>query len=149
LVKVRYQASRNIEQPIRAGLICWAAQIPHRLPVELIHPFPSSLTPGFSLSSTHMHLRRCATLYPSAFAQATYGEDITMQAAIGYLRVSTQEQGRSGVTVRSLKALLRRNRLLILATKLISQSFEAITLPLDELQTQGSPLIHGASVHLV
>ena len=72
-----------------------------------------------------------------------------MQAAIGYLRVSTQEQGRSGVTVRSLKALLRRNRLLILATKLISQSFEAITLPLDELQTQGSPLIHGASVHLV
>ena len=72
-----------------------------------------------------------------------------MQAAIGYLRVSTQEQGRSGLTVRSLKALLRRNRLLILGTKLISQSFGAITLPLDELQTQGCPLIHGASVHLV
>jgi hypothetical protein len=65
------------------------------------------------------------------------------------LRVSTQEQGRSGATVRSLKALLRRNRSLLLATKLISQSFEAITLPLDELQTQGSPLTHGASVHLV
>jgi len=55
----------------------------------------------------------------------------------------------SFATVRLLKALLRRNRLLLLATKLISQSFEAITLPLDELQTQGSPLIHSASLHLV
>ena len=54
----------------------------------------------------------------------------------------------SFVTVRLLKALLRRNRLLLLATKLISQSFEAITLPLDELQTQGSRLIHGASAEI-
>jgi DNA invertase Pin-like site-specific DNA recombinase len=44
-----------------------------------------------------MRLRLCATLYPSAFAQATYGEDITMLEAIGYLRVSTREQGRSGL----------------------------------------------------
>jgi hypothetical protein len=31
------------------------------------------------------------------YPDATYGEGLTMQAAIGYLRVSTREQGRSGL----------------------------------------------------
>lgn len=32
-----------------------------------------------------------------SYRDAIYGEGLTMQAAIGYLRVSTQEQGRSGL----------------------------------------------------
>jgi hypothetical protein len=32
-----------------------------------------------------------------AYRDAIHGEGLTMQAAIGYLRVSTREQGRSGL----------------------------------------------------
>ena len=34
---------------------------------------------------------------PQFYRDATYRDGLTMQAAIGYLRVSTQEQGRSGL----------------------------------------------------
>ena len=38
-----------------------------------------------------------ASRLEQAYGDAIHGEGLTMQAAIGYLRVSTQEQGRSGL----------------------------------------------------